>query len=171
MNKPKLIISACLYGYPVRYDGLAKPLAASQLQKLAKHYELLPLCPECLGGLPIPRPAAEIVGGSGKEVLAGQACIKTVDGEDLSSAFIAGAGLVLQEALAQGAKLAILKAGSPSCGAHQHYDGTFRSKLRDGQGVTAALLQSHGIQVISEDDLHADRPYSGIESAGASTEN
>ena len=71
MNKPTVIISACLYGEPVRYDGQAKTLPAPLLQKLAQHYTLIPVCPECQGGLTTPRAPAEIIGTSGAEVLTG----------------------------------------------------------------------------------------------------
>jgi uncharacterized protein YbbK (DUF523 family) len=153
MEKPKLIISACLFGYPVRFNGGAKPLPAAQLQKLGKHYDLIPVCPECQGGLPVPRAAAEITGGSGADVLSGKARVLTSSGEDATEEFIAGAKVVLNEALTLQVKYALLKSNSPSCAAHQHYDGSFGGKLREGQGVTAALLQQNGIRVINEDDF------------------
>lgn len=152
MNKPAVIISACLYGEPVRYDGQAKPLPTPVLQNLAQHYTLIPVCPECMGGLKTPRAPAEIIGASAAEVLTGHSTVKTAKGEDLSAAFIIGANAVLQQAQSQDCKLAIFKANSPSCGVHQHYDGSFSGTLCTGPGVATALLQSHGIRVIDEDE-------------------
>jgi uncharacterized protein YbbK (DUF523 family) len=156
MTKPTLIISACLYGSPVRYDGQAAPLQASLLKAMEQHYEIIPVCPECMSGLSTPREAAEIVGGNGSDVLAGNACVKSKTGSDLSAAFINGAYQVLETAKKKGTALAILKANSPSCGAHSIYDGSFNGKLQPGSGVTAALLQKNGIRVLSDENIHLE---------------
>jgi len=157
MSKPKVIVCACLFGHPVRYDGMARPFSAAQTRKLSTLFQVIPVCPECLGGLQVPRPAAEIVGGSGADVLSAKARVRTAQGEDQTEAFVAGARSVLECALKHQVQFAILKANSPSCGTSQHYDGSFCGKLRPGQGVTAALLQRHGIQLISEENLQIEQ--------------
>jgi uncharacterized protein YbbK (DUF523 family) len=99
-------------------------------------YHYIPICPEQLGGLPTPRPAAELVGGTGLDVLAGSATVVTVDGSDVTAQFINGAEAVLAIAQAQHITLALLKANSPSCGSSTVL------------GVTAALLRQHGLKVM-----------------------
>lgn len=153
MNKPALLISACLLGQPVRYDGQGKSLSAAQLAALQQHYRLISICPECQGGLPTPRPAAEIRGGDGQTVLAGNARVITADDDDQSHAFISGARLALACAQQHGANKALLKAYSPSCGNEQIYSGHFNGRLQQGSGVTASLLLQHGVQVFNEQQL------------------
>lgn len=153
MTKPALLISACLLGQPVRYDGASKGMHADWQQQLAARYTLLPFCPECAGGLPTPRPAAEIHGGHGSHVLAGQATVRTASGDDVSAAFVRGARLALALAQQHGCTLAVLKANSPSCGNLHVYSGQFDGQLQAGAGVCAALLQQHGITVYNETEL------------------
>ena len=155
MDKPVLLVSACLLGQPVRYDAASKGLPDHWQARLAARYTLLPFCPECAGGLPTPRPPAEICGGSGTQVLAGRAQVRTEAGDDVSAAFVSGARLALQQAQRHGCRLALLKANSPSCGNRQVYSGRFDGQLQAGAGVTAALLQQHGITVYSEQQLDA----------------
>lgn len=152
-NPPKLLISACLLGQPVRYDGQSKPMRSPAWQTLQEKFELIAVCPECLGGLPTPRPAAEIHGGQGEDVLHGAACVQTNHQQDVTQAFISGAEQALALAQSHSCKLALLKANSPSCGNRQIYDGSFSKQLRLGSGVTAALLQQHGVAVWNEDEL------------------
>ena len=143
----KTLISACLLGVRCRYDG-----GHSRDSAAIKQHEtdtLIAVCPEELGGLPTPRPPAEIVGGDGEDVLAGTAKVMTAAGEDVTDAYLRGAHQTLRIAQSQGATRVILKARSPSCGCGHIYDGTFSSTLKAGDGVTAALLKQHGIEVIS----------------------
>ena len=140
MNQPApILVSACLLGTPCRYDGSGK--ADARLLKLGAKRQLIPVCPELLGGLPTPRPPAERVG----------ARILDKDGADVTAAFLRGAQETLRLARLLGCKTAILKARSPSCGAGQIYDGTFSSRLIAGHGVTAALLMQNGITVFTEE--------------------
>ena len=111
------------------------------------------VCPEEDGGLGTPRPAAEIQGGDGSDVLAGRARVVTKAGVDVTAQYLAGARIALEAARAAGATTAILKARSPSCGKGCIYDGTFTRTGREGDGVTAALLQSAGLVVVTEGDL------------------
>ncbi len=107
----------------------------------------IPVCPEQLGGLATPRPTAEISGGTGADVLEGRAEVRTSSGADVTDNFTRGAREALSIAKAAGAREAILKAKSPSCGCGLIYDGTFSGRLVEGNGVTAELLIRNGIIV------------------------
>jgi len=143
-----ILVSACLLGIPCRYDGGSSPVP--QLQKLATLGRAVPICPEVAGGLPTPRPPAEIVGGDGEDVLDGRARVVRIDGEDVTEAFLRGAEAALSLARRLGVKKAVLKSLSPSCGSDLIHDGTFSGGLREGVGVTAALLKRAGIEVEEE---------------------
>ncbi|HAA90140.1 MAG: hypothetical protein XD63_1131 [Thermoanaerobacterales bacterium 50_218] len=147
----KILVSACLTGEPCAYDGRARTCEA--IFQLASENRIIPVCPECLGGLPIPRPPAEIVNGSGEDVLSGRAHVINREGEDVTAAFVKGARLALEIAKREGIQVAILKARSPSCGYRQIYDGTFSGKLRPGHGVTVALLLEAGISIYTENEV------------------
>ncbi len=139
----RAIVSACLAAVPCRYDGRDRPDPA--VEGLLARGLVLPVCPEQLGGLPTPRPPAEIRGGDGADVLAGRARVVTSEGDDVTEAFVLGARTALKVARACGARLAYLVDRSPSCGTTLIYDGSFEGRLRPGRGVTAALLQEQGI--------------------------
>jgi uncharacterized protein YbbK (DUF523 family) len=143
----KVIISACLLGVRCRYDGGHSRNETAMNQK--ETYQLIPVCPEESGGLPTPRPPAEIVGGDGDAVLDGTAKVMTADGTDVTTAYLRGAHHALEVAQSHGATHVILKARSPSCGCGLIYDGTFSGTLTSGDGVTTALLKRHGITVTS----------------------
>lgn len=149
---PKVLVSACLLGQPVRYDGRASG-HPDRLQTWQREGRVVPLCPEVAGGLPTPRPPAEIPGGQGGAVLDGEAQVVTVQGEDVSAEFLAGARLALELVRRHGIRVAVLKSGSPSCGNRQVYDGTFSGNKIDGEGVTSALLRREGVRVFSELEL------------------
>ena len=136
--KKALLISACLLGRPCRYDGGSKhcPMA----EALKEKYELVPVCPECFGGLPIPREPSERVGDK----------VLSRTGEDVTAAFLKGAEKTLEIALKSGAALAVLKERSPSCGCGAIYDGTFTGTVVPGNGVAADLLLRNGITVYGE---------------------
>ncbi|RKU20541.1 DUF523 domain-containing protein [Candidatus Poribacteria bacterium] len=141
----KVVISACLLGVRCRYDG--GDSRNETAIKQGKKYELIPVCPEESGGLPTPRPPAEIVGGDGDDVLDGKAKVMTADGLDVTAAYLKGAHHALEVAQSNGTTHVILKARSPSCGCGDIYDGTFSGTLMSGDGVTTALLKRHGITV------------------------
>lgn len=124
----------------------------SALQEMAAQGQALPCCPEVLGGLGVPHPPAEIVGGDGEDVLEGRARVVNLQGQDVTEEFLRGAQAALRLTRCWGIKRAVLKSHSPSCGTHHIYDGTFCGRLREGQGVTAALLRREGIEVWSEED-------------------
>ena len=137
----KILISACLVGDKVKYDGHSN--YNEKVKLLLEKYELVPFCPEVEGGLPTPRHPSERVKDR----------VKMDNGKDVTKNFDKGAELALNICLYLGIKVAILKEGSPSCGSHKIYDGTFSHKLKDGQGVTAELLERKGIKVISEEEI------------------
>ena len=145
----KLLISRCLLGHRVRYDGGASGPYA-QLAQWQAEGRVIALCPEVAGGLPTPRTPAEIPGGQGVQVLDGTAPVMTVEGEDVTAAFVSGARQALALVQQHGIGIAILKANSPSCGNVLTYDGSFSATKVEGQGVTAALLTRAGVQVFSE---------------------
>ena len=136
----KLLVSACLLGCPCRYDGKTKENA--DVIALKENYELIPVCPEQLGGLPTPRLPSERVEDK----------VLMRDGTDVTGQYRKGAKAVLRLAKLFGAKKAVLKARSPSCGKDVVYDGTFSGALKAGSGVTALLLRENGIAVFTEEE-------------------
>ncbi|WP_067828440.1 DUF523 domain-containing protein [Actinomadura kijaniata] len=149
----RILVSSCLLGRPVRYDGRGKPVRDDLFERWRAEGRLVPFCPEVAGGLPVPRPPAEIVGGDGADVLDGAARVVADTGEDVTEAFVAGARLALETARRAGARVALLKESSPSCGSRMIYDGTFTGTRVAGDGVTAALLEREGIRVFGEEGL------------------
>ena len=128
-------------GTACRYDGQSKPMA--RLDELAERYTLIPVCPEQLGSLPTPRTPAE---RQGQQVV-------TQDGRDVTEAYRHGAEEALKLAQLCGCTGALLKERSPSCGSSCIYDGSFSRRLIPGLGVTAQLLQAHGISLWGESQL------------------
>jgi uncharacterized protein YbbK (DUF523 family) len=145
----KVLISRCLLGHPVRYDGGASG-PFDLLARWQAEGRVVALCPEVAGGLPTPRAPAEIHGGQGGDVLAGRVPVIDVTGADVTDAFVAGAEVALRLVRQHGIKVAVLKANSPSCGNLETYDGSFSGVRVAGEGVTAALLRREGVQVFSE---------------------
>lgn len=143
----RYVVSACLAGVHSRYNGDRKAVEA--VVALIRQGVALPVCPEQLGGLPTPRPPCEIVPGA-------PGCPARVVnrlGVDQSAEFHLGAREGVRLAELFGATRAVLKAGSPSCGSGQIYDGTFSGRRVPGDGVFAAALKAAGIDVLTEDDL------------------
>ena len=126
-----VLVSACLLGVPCRYDGQSK------------RHRVIPVCGEIFGGLPTPRPPAEICGQR----------VVTREGADVTAAYRRGAEAVLELARLTGAEAAVLKERSPSCGSGAVYDGTFSGTLTAGWGVAAGLLREQGIRVLGESRL------------------
>ncbi|MBF7730026.1 DUF523 domain-containing protein [Pseudomonas sp. N040] len=148
----KVLVSRCLLGQAVRYDGGSHgPFAL--LQDWLAAGRVVPLCPEVAGGLPVPRAPAEIPGGQGDQVLDGLQPVLTEQGEDVSAAFLAGAAEALRLVREQSIRIAVLKARSPSCGNLHNYDGSFSGRKVRGMGVTAAALQRAGVRVFNEEQL------------------
>ena len=166
-----ILVSACLLGSKVRYDGSDKASDNAALADFVARGQVVTICPEVAGGLGVPRLPAEIQHGDGVAVLAGQARVLNSAGEDVTASFISGAQQALALAQEHNIKAAILKARSPSCGNAQIYDGTFGKLLRDGQGVTAALLEQHGIKVFNETQINEAVAYLAGDGAASLTTN
>ncbi len=148
---PKILVSACLMGQAVRYDGAAKPLHHPALERWKAQGRLVAICPEMTAGMPVPRPPAEIEkGAGGAAVLAGNGRVREVTGGDVTDAFLRGAEAALALANETGCRFALLIDGSPSCGSGFVYDGSFTGRRQAGAGVTAALLRQNGIEVFSD---------------------
>ncbi len=131
-----ILVSACLAGFRCRYDGAVR--VHEEKAALVREGQAVPVCPEMLGGLPCPRVPCE-------RTAAGTVTAK--DGTDQTKAFTLGAEETLRIARLYGCEMALLKSKSPSCGKGRIYDGTFSGTLREGNGVTAELLEQNGIRV------------------------
>jgi uncharacterized protein YbbK (DUF523 family) len=132
-----LLISACLMGYNCKYNGGNNALPPEVLSALRERYRLIPVCPEAAGGLPTPRVPSERRGGS----------VVTRDGRDVTAAFRRGAEIAGKLAERYGARLALLKSNSPSCGSGTVYDGSFTGTLTPGDGVTAEYLKNKNLTI------------------------
>ena len=135
--KEKILVSACLLGTNCKYSGGNN--YSEEVMEYLKDYEIIPICPEQLGGLPTPRPASEIIGDK----------VINNEGTDVTSNYQNGAEEALKIAKLLGLKKALLKAKSPSCGNGKIYDGTFSGTLIDGDGITTKLLKENNIEVIT----------------------
>lgn len=151
----RVLISACLLGKRVRYDGKALTVSSTVLNSWVSDSRHVGICPEVLAGLSIPRPAAEIVGGDGGNVLAGEAKVVDNTERDMTRDFTQGAERALSLCMRYDIKVAVLAEYSPSCGSSMIYDGTFTRKKISGVGVTTALLRDNGIQVFNQYEFNA----------------
>lgn len=141
-----IVVSACLCGINCKYDGGNN--LNPYIHYLWSNNRAIPVCPEEMGGLPTPRCPAEIIAGSGEDVLLGKARVSDINGKDLSHSFIQGAHKTLDIVRANKVSLAVFKSRSPSCGVGSIYNGSFNSCLRAGDGVCTALLKQNGIRVV-----------------------
>lgn len=148
----KILVSACLLGRDCKYSG-GNNRSEALLQWLDRHgVEPVPVCPEVQGGLPTPRPPAEVQGNR----------VVNREGTDVTAEYERGAEIALETARREGCTVAVLKAKSPSCGTGQIYDGTFSGTLIPGSGVASGLLQRNGIRVYTEKNFPPeieDCPY------------
>ena len=143
--KMKLLVSACLLGINCKYNG--KNNKNEKILELLKDHNLIPVCPEILGGLPTPRIPSEIQNNK----------VITKDGKDVTKEYEKGAKEALKIAKLYDCKVAILKEKSPSCGCGKIYDGTFSKTLVDGDGMTSRLLKENNIKIIGESDKAIDQ--------------
>ena len=139
--KEKILVSACLLGVNCKYSGGNN--LNEKVLKYIEDKEVIPVCPEIMGGLSTPRPPSEIIGNK----------VMNNENKDVTKEYTKGAEETLKLAKLFNVKKALLKAKSPSCGSNKIYDGTFSGTLTDGDGVTVRLLKENGIEVISEIDL------------------
>lgn len=136
----KIAVSACLLGENCKYNGGNN--AHAGVRAFVQGHAVLPVCPECMGGLPVPRKPAEIVDGR----------VRCADGADVHEAFCTGARLACEAIAREGVSLVILQPRSPSCGLRQRYDGSFSGRLIEGQGVFARMLLDRGFAVAEASD-------------------
>ncbi len=154
-----ILVSACLLGERVRYDGGCKSVHDPLLERWLREGRCLPFCPEVAGGLPVPRPPAELQYGDVARVLRGDGVVHRADGHLVTNAFLRGAEQALACCRRHGVRMAILKERSPSCAIHEVYDGTFAARRVAGMGVTARLLLQHGVQLFNETSLQDAAAY------------
>ncbi|MGH6761832.1 MAG: DUF523 domain-containing protein [Phyllobacterium sp.] len=167
----KILISACLMGQPVRYNGSAKTLIHPALERWKAEGRLVVICPEMAGGFNTPRPPAEIANGnSGDDVLSGTAHVVDMAGTDVTEMFLSGARTTLSLALANDCRYALLINGSPSCGSGFIYDGNFSGGKHAGAGVTASLLRANGVEVFAPSQIAILQQRLSGNSATAATE-
>lgn len=136
-----IAVSACLLGENCKYNG-----GNNYNQKVidfVKDHQVIPVCPEVLGGLTVPRCKSEIVNG----------IVTNTEGAIVHKEFCLGADLALQKILENKVELVILQSRSPSCGSKEIYDGTFSGRLISGKGIFARMLADAGIQAIDVEDL------------------
>jgi uncharacterized protein YbbK (DUF523 family) len=163
-----ILVSSCLLGERVRYNGGDKRCNDPILQRWRQEGRVVSVCPEVAGGLPVPRPPAEITAGAGgMEVLKDAARVMDATGRDVSAQFRQGAGQALELARNNCIRIAILKEGSPSCGTGYTYDGNFTETKVPNPGVCAALLQKMEVRVFNEAQLQqADELLKRLEAEG-----
>ena len=149
----KVLVSSCLLGCKVRYDGNDLKPDSLQFQKFIEKNEVVSFCPEVAGGLPIPRVPAEICGGEGCDVINGSSKVRGKDDSDVTKEFLKGAELALELCQQENISTAILTDGSPSCGSSLIYNGKFEGVKIQGAGITTALLRQNGIKVVSQHDV------------------
>lgn len=137
MSREKILVSSCLLGLNCKYDGGNN--ASKEVDEFLKDYEVIPICPEIMGGLVTPRVGAARCGDK----------VITKDGKDVTKQYLKGAEESLFLAKKYNVKKALLKLRSPSCGSGKIYDSTFTHTLIDGNGVTAELLKQNGIEIIT----------------------
>ena len=155
----KVLVSACLVGERVRYDGTKVTCDSEILISWKIDGMIVPFCPEVAGNLPVPRPAAEIINGTGADVLQKYTGVFNIKGQDVTQSFIRGAEKALAITRKMKISLAILKDRSPSCGKTCIYDGSFSKVRRSGNGVTAALLEKNGIRLFNENEIKKAATY------------
>lgn len=148
-----ILVSACLVGQNVRYDG--NNSLNEKISRLMDEGKAIAVCPEVFGGLSTPRLPAEIEDGDGYDVLEGKSKIIDTSGRDVTEQFLKGAYETLAVFKEHQPSIVVLKENSPSCGSSFIYDGTFSGNKITGTGVTTALLNKNGIQVISEKEFNA----------------
>jgi len=140
----KILISSCLLGENVKYNGGNNSILENEfLQFLKKYNFLIPICPEVDGGLSVPRFPVEIMNNK---------AINT-EGIDKTTEFTNGAKIALEQAIQYGVKMAIMKSKSPSCGKNLIYDGSFTKTLIKQDGISVKLLKKYNIKIFSENEL------------------
>jgi len=142
-----------LLGQAVRYDATDLKQHNALLALWFKQGRLLPFCPEVSAGMSVPRAPAEIVGGTGEDVLLGSAKVINKSHQNVTDYFIKGAQQALKLCIDQNIKIAILTERSPSCGGQFIYNGEFNKTRIEGEGVTTSLLRLNHIKVFNQHQI------------------
>ena len=150
----KVLVSACLLGNKVRYNGKDLLQDTEAFKVLTQHHDLIPLCPEVAGGLPTPRPPAEVELGDPAKVFEANGKVIATTGQDVTAEFISGAEQALTACKEHNIHFAVLTESSPSCGRNKVYDGSFSGNKIEGMGLTAHLLEKNGIRVFSQFEVN-----------------
>ena len=137
----KILVSACLAGDNCKYNG-GNNLNQKMMDFLQTH-EMIKVCPEVLGELPVPRPSAEIVDGK----------VMNTEGKNVTKEFTLGVQKAFEIVQKENPDLIILQSRSPSCGIKQIYDGTFSGNKIPGQGLFAKLCIKAGYKVLDIEDI------------------
>lgn len=150
--EPKILVSLCLLGAPVRFDRRAKTLDSHYLRLWLRKGLVVPLCPEVAAGLPTPREPVEIEAGyTAEDVIGGQGRVLSRSGRDQTADYLHGAQIALDLANARNCSFALLTDFSPSCGSTQIHAGFHDGRKKVGQGLVSALLRQNGVRVYAPD--------------------
>lgn len=149
----KVLVSSCLLGNKVRYDGQSLLTENIILQNWIEEGRVIAICPEVSAGMSIPRAPAEIQGGDGYDVLDNMASVKQEDGTEVTEPFLCGANNALSLCKDNNIQVAVLTESSPSCGSSLVNNGDFSKTKVKGVGVTTALLQNNGVKVFNQHQL------------------
>ena len=148
-----ILVSACLLGHKVKYNGGSND--DTLLQAYNAQGRFVAVCPECFAMLPVPRAPMEIQYGTGRKLIEGRARAVDANGHDLTASLLFGVQKILRIAEAYHAEVAIFKEGSPSCGVHRIYDGSFSGRRIAGAGLTTEALRAAAFPVFCEEELDA----------------
>lgn len=140
----KILVSACLLGENCKYSGGNNYDA--EVVSFVQGREVIPVCPEVLAGLGIPRTPIEICNGT----------VVDKNGSNVDAAIRAAVAQILESIQNEDIECAVLKARSPTCGVHQIYDGSFTGTLVDGAGVLAQALKDAGYRVVDNEQMNVD---------------
>jgi uncharacterized protein YbbK (DUF523 family) len=150
----KILVSSCLLGNKVRYNRSSLSIKRSDYDWLSSTFQIVPFCPEVSAGLPTPRAPAEIIFGSGDDVLDGTSQIFGENGVNFTTSFLVGAKLALEKCESYNIKLAVLTENSPSCGSTHIYNGKFKGIKKRGRGVASALLVRNGVTIYNQHNIY-----------------
>lgn len=154
VTKEKILASACLLGECVRHDAERLRITDQRIFQWGREKRFVPICPECMAGMLVPREPIEIEPGkTAQDVLNGQARVFSKSGQDVTDDLLFGLQATVGMAKRHHVRVALLKQNSPTCGTRQIYDGTFTGKRIDGSGLLAVLLKQEGIAVFDESQI------------------
>jgi uncharacterized protein YbgA (DUF1722 family)/uncharacterized protein YbbK (DUF523 family) len=147
LMRPRLGISACLLGEPVRFDGGHKR-DAYIVEVLGAHVTWVPVCPEVEAGFGTPRETMRLlsIGRPGRDESGVRppervALVVHKTGEDVTTVMRAFAGPKVDSLAQSNLSGFVLKKDSPSCGMERvKVYGSSGTAQRTGRGIFAAAL-------------------------------